>query len=94
MLLEADQTYLQQSRLHMPGLPCLRPCMVMLDLVQCTGQQAAMEIFAFHKGPIRAMRADVDARALATGSEDCSAALWDIRNPGQPMHVLQGHTDW
>lgn len=35
-----------------------------------------------------------DDRLFATGSDDFTVALWDLRNMKQKMRVLHGHSNW
>lgn len=36
----------------------------------------------------------LDDRTFATGSDDCTVALWDFRNVKQKVTQLQGHRNW
>ncbi|XP_038071013.1 DDB1- and CUL4-associated factor 10-like [Patiria miniata] len=36
----------------------------------------------------------LDSRTFASGSDDSTIALWDIRNLKQKIRCLQGHTNW
>ncbi|XP_033248757.1 DDB1- and CUL4-associated factor 10 homolog [Drosophila miranda] len=36
----------------------------------------------------------VDARIFATGSDDLTVAMWDLRNMREKLRVLHGHSNW
>jgi pre-mRNA-processing factor 19 len=41
----------------------------------------------FHKGPVNSLVAHVGGKALATASDDCSWAFWDLEHTDSPVHV-------
>ena len=50
-----------------------------------------------HEDWVRSVAFSPDGKLLATGSEDHTVRIWDIRTGkagGNPLHVLQGHGGW
>ena len=51
-------------------------------------------IFSGHTDRIRSVALTPDGKWALTGSNDKTARLWDLLNPGSSPRVLSGHTGW
>eukprot|EP00049_Salpingoeca_infusionum_P005249 m.90197 g.90197 ORF g.90197 m.90197 type:complete len:482 (-) comp12911_c1_seq1:356-1801(-) len=47
-----------------------------------------------HEHAISSLALGSNGRVLVSGSQDCTAALWDVENQGQELHRLAGHVSY
>ena len=51
------------------------------------------EIIQAHNGCVNCIKF-LDSKTFATGSDDKTIRIWDLRRTNEPLHVLKGHKGW
>ncbi|XP_017867354.1 PREDICTED: DDB1- and CUL4-associated factor 10 homolog [Drosophila arizonae] len=67
-----------------------RKCVLVFDAIT---QKEIFKIPDAHSDSVNCIKF-FDDRLFATGSDDFTVALWDLRNMKQKMRVLHGHSNW